>query len=106
MLDRFSFNGSLCSSTGVGKKAVQKGVDLHLATNHIFTPLAIGSSGIYMGPMSENFVSELGHSLAKVLEIRTLSMHYLLQEHALQRDKSVSILSPSVLVQIDAVFLV
>ena len=35
---------------------------LHLATNHIFTPVAIETSGVF-GPESMIFVHELGHAL-------------------------------------------
>ena len=51
---------------------------LHLATNHIFTPVAIETSGV-LGPESKNFVRELGHQMEQVTGDPN-SLHYLLQQ--------------------------
>ena len=52
---------------------------LHLATNHIFNPVAIETSGaLHVGPESKNFIRELGHKLEQVTGFSN-SLHYLLQ---------------------------
>ena len=50
---------------------------LHLAMNHIFTPVAIETSGV-TGPELKKFICELGHRLEQVTG-DTDSLNYLLQ---------------------------
>ena len=67
----------------------------HLAMNHIFTPVAIETSGVF-GPESRKFIHELGHRLEQVTGDAN-SLNYLLQRLsiAIQRGNSASILGSS-----------
>ena len=95
------------ASTGAGMVAAQaeerKRIKyLHLAMNHIFTPVAIETSGV-IGPGSKRFIHELGHRLEQVTGDAN-SLKYLLQRHyiAVQRWNSASILGSSGSTHFDA----
>ena len=98
--DTFASSYAALASAEAGTVAAQakerkRSKYLHLATNIIFTPVAIETSSVF-GPESKIFVRELGHRMEQVTG-DPISRHYLLQRLSItiQRGNSASTLGSS-----------